>query len=950
MGESVTDILQIKISLPPLKSDLVSRSYIWEQVVGATDEEIQASPGAYPRLILVSAAAGFGKSTAVREWMAGLEDRVAWSSLDAGDNEVDKFWIYLVSALQRVEKDIGRGTLELLRSSNLMTDAPVSVQEILTPLLNDLLYLEKPLYLVLDDYHLIDNTQIHEGMSFFIENLPPYLRLIVATRSEPPWPLAKWRSKGWTAEVRQNHLKFSVEETSSFLRDKLGEKLDEEDTQALYEKTEGWITALQLVAYSLGFQDDPYTFIKNFAGENRQIFYFLTEEVFNRQSPSVRNFLMETSILKRFCPSLCNAVTGRSDSREILNMLEERNLFVFPLDESGYWYRYHHLFTDILYYYLMNKEPTKISTLHERASKWFEEAGDPGEAIRHALGAENYEKVAFLLHEHVDYLWAEEGVKQSALWMDALSRELMEKYPRIIAYRAIINVVEGNWEEAASCFKQGDDLSFEGDDEESKRENEVRGILAVARTYYAFLRGDLENGMYYAEEALRILPEDVSFWRIFAGVAYGDVKTFLGDLESAYDAFLEAYRSSRKESNFFAAVSSGMNLTKIMWMRGELKEARKFTEELLRLAKEEGMSNMPRVGASWTFLGELLREEGELDEALRCSRRGVSMSDSENLMLEVVFLFQAMVCFSRREFDDALQLLDYLDNDEREVNLPAFIYNVLLAWKARVLLEHKGVAASREVLDEADLENLEGIFFPQSIQLVSIRVLIEEGRLNEARQSLDSLKSLSQYPKSRRLIINTLLLEAYLEWVKGNEEVAENLVAEALYRGQESKFYQIFLDEGKEIAFLFFRLVKNGALESGGKESAGGSTLLNRRGMQDYLEKICAGLEAEGCGAGDAGEESGGVNAGSEKSDPAQYYQEFHQELYQELVEDLSSRELEILNLISQGYSNQDISGELFLSLGTVKWHNSNIFGKLGVRNRTEAVARARELGLLSRA
>ncbi len=918
------DLLQVKINPPPLRPELVSR----HRLLAKAENNVGPDGGLNSRLLLCSAPAGFGKTMLAREWMAGRREKTAWFSLDKGDNEPKRFWNYFIAGLQKINGNLGRGSQEILRSGNILSETPAGNEEMLTPLLNDLLSLEEPIYLVLDDYHLVDNSWIHEGMIFFIENMPPSLCLVVTTRSEPPWPLSRWRSKGWIVELRQADIRFSSEETAEFLQKTAEGQVGEEEIRLLYEKTEGWITALQLAAYSIKAHPDAAEFVRNFAGDNRQIFYFLTEEVFSMQPPSVQNFLRETSILARLSASLCDMVTYGEDSREILQHLEKENLFIFPLDHQGNWFRYHPLFADLLHYYLREEDAEKIPTLHRRAGKWFWEAGEPGEAIHHLINGEHYEEAAKVIHDFIEDLWEREGQQRLQEWLETLPRELMEKYPSLTAYQGIISLMQGDMETSLRLLETAEELAYE--DEEQQKV--LKGIVAVGRTYYNFFKGDLEQGVKDAGEAMELLPETASFWRIFAAVAYGDVMTFSGELESANTAFREAYRHSQQEGNFLTAISAGMNILKIYWLRGELPQAVKFVESLLSQAKAEGFSNMPRVGAAWIFLGELLREEGKLEEAERCTNRGVTLSNPEKLVREVSFIFQAMVYFSRREYQEALQSLEPFEDSEESSGLPDFFYGLIWSWKARINLDLGNLEDARRYIEGVDPENMETVFFPNNQRLVWGRLLLTEKKWEEARLVIDNIKALPHYEKSRRLIIHVGLLECWLAEELGQPEAAEDCLVRALAAGKEGGFYQIFLDEGREASTVFSRLMEGRAYSD---------LSYKNPGLSAYLESINKRLmPAESV-------ESAGSPSGELKGERVTNERQ-EEDYYQGLVEDLSKREKEILDLISRGFSNEDISRELYLSVGTVKWHNSNIFGKLGVKNRTQAVARARELSLIS--
>lgn len=919
MGD-IKNVLYTKITIPPLRPDAISRPRILEKL----EKSLEGTGETLPQLILVSASAGYGKTTLVRQWVDYHQRLTAWLCLDKSDNAPQRFWTYLVYALQRVDRDLGKGTLEMLHSSTLFSETPVGEEALLTPLLNDLFTIERPIDLIIDDYHHIENSKIHEGMAFFIDHMPPDFNLVVVTRKDPLWPLSRWRSKGNLVEIQPLDLAFTRDEMISFIEQRVDKPLDEKECTALYEKTEGWVTAVQLVVYSLNTTSHPSTFIHHVTGDHQQILYFLTEEVFSRQIVVVQEFLMKTSLLSRLCPSLCDFVTGREESREMIDWLDRENLFIISLDEHREWYRYHHLFGDLLYYYLENRYGDEIQQLQNRAGEWFLEEGEIGEAIRHFIKGEAYETVARLIHDELHQLWEEEGMAYLLEWLSLLPIDLLEKYPRLLVYQALIHLLVGRLDEASDYLAQASQMEHRQID----RREEYMGMLAFVRTCYCFFKGDLPEALRHAEEALQLLPERAYFWRISAAISYGDVKTFSGELENAYQAFKDAYRWSRQGDNFLMTVSASMNILKVLWMRGDLYEARQFSREMLALAKEKNFSNMPRMGVVWLFLGEIFREEGHLEEAERCAIRGTSICEQERLMVGISYIFQVMTYFSKKDYDEAFALLGQLESLEREADVPEMMYHLLMSWKVRVLLEKGNVLEARDVFNHLNTNRLDTLFFPGNNLLVHSRLLLLERRLDKAQQSIEYIEGLPQYRQSRRLMINTLILKTYLQELVGEKDNAEKSLAYALRLGKEKVFYQIYIDEGRKISSVFSRLLNR----------VGSYYPDDEQRMKEYILHIDRGLQQDR-----AGEEDGTV-----VSDTIIHQEPLSEIEFEGLVEDLTPRELEVLDLVSHGLSNHDISQRLFLSLPTVKWHNSNIFGKLGVKNRTQAVARARELDLLS--
>ncbi len=919
----IGEILRIKTSIPPLPLHVLPRTGIQEGL----ETGLQAARGFARQLTLVSAPAGFGKTTFVRKWLAGRENRVAWFSLDPEDNRQERFWVYLISALQTLEKDLGSGPLAVLQSQGFLSEGAFDTPALLTPLLNELFALEEPLFLVLDDYHQVNNPRIHEDMIFFIENMPPSLHLVVATRSDPPWPLARWRSRAQMAEIRLEELKFSEEETRLFFAPFKGPPLDESHLSTLYRKTEGWATGLQLAALSLSASQKAHDFIESFAGTHRHVLHFLSEEVLARQPESLREFLLQTSVLKRFNAALCNTVTGREDSADTLARLEQHNLFVIPLDEQGVWYRYHHLFADLLLYQLKRKDPDLVPFLHEKASKGFMEAGEPGEAVRHALAAGGSpEKVVQILRECYEEILKTEGPELLKRILRELPLEALKEEPRLVVKKVINNLIYQSREEGESLLKQAEGLKYR----DEKKTEELAGLLAAIKAYYFAYPSDFAKTLENAEKSLKMLPSHDHYWRMNVSIYTGDARLFSGNPGRAYAHYQEAYRRSQNLDNLFLPMTTGFKVATCLAFQGRLREAEEQVRSLLERAREGGLSQVPRAGLLWTLLGELLREKGNLEEAERCIERGLHLSRPEKPSLGWNYLSKTALAFSQRDFPKALSSLREIEDLHREKSLPRFITFPAAAWEARALLEVGEAARAEDVLFKvgvlADSPARGGM---EKAYLVLARLLLIKEKPETgpglARPILEQVQELAYGGGQQGIFLETLLVKSLLEERAGNREAAQNLLLETLEKGLSLGYYQLFLDEGRALASVFTRILKRWQRDA---------TPWNQDLMGDRLRDISREILQE---------ETGYLKPPVQ---PAR--EETKENPVAGLVEELTSRELEVLELVSQGLSNQEISEKLFLSPGTVKWYNSNIFGKLGVKNRTQATALARRLELIS--
>jgi len=517
-------ILNIKINIPPLNTTLLERPSLLSRL----DKGLTGKEGINRQLTLISAPAGFGKTTLARSWLSGREARTAWYSLDQNDNERERFWLYLISALQKIEPGLGKGSLEMLRSSALESEVAAGRDSLLTPLLNDLFALKEPLYLCLDDYHIIDNKQIHQDMIFIIENLPPTVHLVITTRSEPPWPLARWRARNMMIEARQKELRFTLDEAGQLLAGVNELELNELQVEALYKKTEGWVTGLHLAAISLSDNPDTATFIESFTGSHRHVFHFLSEEVFQRQPENVQGFLLDTSILQRLSASLCNRVTGRNDSAILLAELDRKNLFLIALDEEGTWYRYHPLFADLLLHQLTKTCPEKVKELHENAAQWFLEHGEPGEAVRHALSGENMNIAAKILNDNLEEIVAKEGSRLVTACLEKLPASFLKEYPLLAIHRAWFHLIHEGREDARAILEISQKAVQDMAAGNETRRKELSGMVSVVDAYYNIFTHNFTAALESAEKALEALSTENIYWRSKVGVISGDVRLFSG--------------------------------------------------------------------------------------------------------------------------------------------------------------------------------------------------------------------------------------------------------------------------------------------------------------------------------------------------------------------------------------------------------------------------------------
>jgi len=928
-----TRLLNIKIKTPPLGAGILSRPLLEE------DMQRDLKDGNYftRQLTLISAPAGFGKTTLARQFIAGRNEPYAWFSIDKGDNERSRFWRYLVSALQAVRMGLGKGTLEMEESLFQSSDADGTAETFLAPLLNDLLDMDEPAILVLDDYHLVDNPAINKDMEFFIENLPPTLHLVVTTRSEPPWPLARWRARGQMAEVRQKDLRFSLDESSHFFSRIKGCNLRENELETLYGKTEGWITGLQLAAISLINTDNVQAFINTFAGNSRHVFHFLGDEVFNSQPDDVREFLIKTSILERFNASLCNAVTGIEKSAELIKKLETSNIFLFPLDEQGIWYRYHPLFADLLLHHLKESGSRVLEDLHQKASSWFLKEEEPGEALRYSLKAGNQLQSARLLDDNIDRILLSEGAQLIIECLDSFPDQVLKEYPRLIVHKAWFLLVQQGKEASQQPLELADNLA--GNTDSSIRD--FQGMLSVVKAYSYIYSHDFINALQEAEKALKLLPADSYYWRAKIGIISGDARLFAGNPKGAYPYYCEAKHNNQAYGNSYLVISAGFKIATTLYFLGRLGESEKMIEDLLRLAEDEGLANAPRIGLLWTLKGEIYREKGKLKEAELNIENGLLISEPEKPSFSWNSLFKTALHFSNHKYQSALETIDNIKKLHSKYALPEFILLPAAFWRARALLVQGKTAMAEEELRNIGIhpEVAEIKGGSEAGHLILCRILMSKpGTANtyNAGRLLEMVENVAREGENKHILMEALLIKAILKKRSGDLDGADRELMAALEEGYVSGYYQVFLDEGRTLQQIVKSLLSS--LENNtGKASPD---------LNDFIRNIYRDLTIAGQQKKSSKEEGQQPENLSARQQAA--LKEGELSAGRGPVENLSERELEILELLGRGMSNQQIAEELFLSLGTVKWHTSNIYSKMEVKSRAQAVALARSYNLIN--
>jgi ATP/maltotriose-dependent transcriptional regulator MalT len=876
--------------------------------------------GARTKLTVISAPPGFGKSTLLADWLgspSGVRRSIAWVSLDVGDTDPTSFWAYVVAALEAASPGVGAEARAVLESGGATTDAVV------TTLLNALADVPGDTVLVLDDYHVIDTPEIHDGVAFLIDHLPPETHVILATRSDPALPLPRLRARGDLVEIRAADLRFTADETGAYLNGPMGLELTAGDVAALEGRTEGWIAALQLAALSVTGRDDMGAFIADFAGDDRYIVDYLVEEVLERQPDRVRRFLFDTSILDRMTGTLCDAVTGRDGGTATLVALERANLFVIPLDDRRRWYRYHHLFADVLGARLLAEDPQRIPALHGRASRWFEGEGDQAEAIRHALAADDVDRAADLIELAAHDLRLRRQELTLRGWLDALPDSTFEMRPVLaIAHAgALLATGEVRGVEARLAEAERWVAAADGDRELAAaeatgmivRHTEVIGHLpsaiALYRAALARMQGDTGAAIDAARAAFAAASPDQPLER---GGAAGMLALALwsrGDLDDAHAAWFDAVTNLGSAGHLADVLGCSIGLADIRLTQGRLRDARRTYERGRRIAHPPDGAALRGSADMEVGLADLARERNDLPAAAAHLAAGLALGESMGLPQNPYRqrVTAARLRVAEGQLDAAMALLDEAEQCYDGDFFPEV--RPIPAMRARVLLAHGRLADARDWARDAGVALDDAPSFLREFEHATLaRLLLAEGMRDRAGPAIDSAIALAE-----RLLaaadaggrngsaIDILVVLALARHARGDSPAAIAALDRAMSLAAPEGYVRVFLDEGPPMLAVL-------------------RSVAGRTDATGYARVLLAA------------------------ANPAQRPGVARQPL----VEPLSERELEVLRLLQSELDGPDIARELSISLNTLRTHTKNVYSKLGVNSRRAAVSRAAELGLLS--
>ena len=936
-------LLTTKLFLPRVRAQLVPRPRLLERL----------EAGLCDSLTVIAAPAGFGKTTVAATWLrrpAATSRHVAWLALDAGDADPVQFLRYLIAALQTIAPAIGDTPLTLLRAGQ----AP-PIETLLSLLLNDLVQLPERSILVLDDYHVIDAPAVHRALAFLLDHLPPQLHLVIASRADPPLPLARLRARGQLTELRAHDLRFTAEEAAMFLQEVMGLALSVEDVAALEARTEGWIAGLQLAAISLRDRRDAQqaAFIEAFTGSNRFVVDYLVDEVLARQPPHLQAFLLKTSILERLSGPLCDAVVRgagaetdhappiiqHASSQRLLEELERSNLFIVPLDETRRWYRYHHLFAQVLRERLLSgTKEDAVATLHRRASAWFEQHGLLAEAMHHLFAAQEWGWAAQLLEQHAEAMVMRGEFHTLHRWVQVLPHDVVRRQPHLLLAHAWAQFLAEPRESAAieATLRDAEaDLGLSeggaaepGADPPDREAGELRGKLAAVRASIAGNQQDIARRIALADEALRYLPENNLFWRIVPTVDRGLALDAAGEVVAASEAFTAAIELCHLAGHSYAAMISTMHLARVRAVQGQLHAAAELYQRALHMASEQGWRQLPMVSLPHIWWSKLLYEWNDLASAARHLLKGIELAGpgEPRILLEGY----RTLAYVKQAQGDVAGALDAMQRAE-EIARTSWPWAAPLvrAYQARLWLAQGEVDRAVAWAEEAGLQTDGELAAQRELEYVTLaRVRIARSTPADALPLLQTLGEAAEAAGRMASMIQILQLQALALQARGESAQAGTVLQRALLLAEPEGYVRVFADEGAPMAALLQRMQDEGGRMNGVAAPS-----------RAYVDILLAAFPHSPPGEGTP------TAAPTTPLHPSSFI--LHPSALHPSAEVLTEREQEVLRLLVAGYSNQAMAQQLIVAIGTVKRHVSNIMNKLGVQSRLEAAARARELGLV---
>lgn len=904
-------MLATKLFVPRPPPGLVSRPRLVSRLHGGLSRQ----------LTLVCAPAGFGKTALLADWCSHLRQPVIWLSLDAGDNDPVRFWRHVTAALDRLWPGLAERVAPLLGSPE-----SASFDGLITALVNELAAEPTDAVLVLDDYHLVETASVHSSLQYLLENAPPALHVVLASRADPPLPLARWRAGGRLVELRVTELRFTTDEATAMLQQIVGPdvSLPRGAATRLTARTEGWAAGLQLAGLSLQGQSDLAGLVESFSGSHRYVLDYLTEEVLEHQSEPVREFLLETSVLDRLSGPLCDAVIGRSGSQQMLEEIERANLFLVPLDEVRGWWRYHQLFADLLRARVGQDGPTRVEELHRRAAGWHEEHGTVHAAVRHAMAAGDPVWAARLAERYADELLMRSEGATLQRWLQALPAEVFGSRPRLLLAKARLALFTGHMDTVEELL-DAVERALPGDTGEAYEPSvgraagplaNVPAMTAVARAFVANMRGEPDRTIEFASRALAELGQDEWMLDSIARLHLAVADWMRGNSAEAERVIATTIERRLAPGARDYAASWCYYLAQVQMALGRLDRAADTYRQAEDLATMPGLPKRPTAGAAYVGLAQLAYQRDDLDGAREHLATALPLCRQLTLTQPLATGLATQALIHQATGDPAGARAAMAEAEQVTPPTVVDLINPVPALRARLLLSQGEVEAAAQWAAERGISAADEPSYPREpAYLALVRVLLGQDRPRDALPLLHRLLTAATDHGRIGSVIEIQALRALALAAAGEDAGALAALAEALTLGHTQGYIRVFVDEGPAMATLLSRLV---ATQPAARAAV----------PMEYLARL-----------GGAFERPTGVDppetAIGRVSVPG-------------LLTSLSDRELDVLRLLAAGKQNQEIAAELFVTLNTVKKHVTHILDKLGATNRTEATVRAREFGLLS--
>lgn len=901
-------LLRSKLFIPLPPVDLVHRPRLTQII----------NEGLTRKLTLISAPAGFGKTTLLSEWIPNSRRAVTWLSLEEADNDPVRFWTYCMAALQMLQENLAQDAKVFLYSDEQRKNLG-RLEHFLTLLINEVIQFSEDFVLVLDDYHQIKNHIILEGFIFLLDHLPPNMHIIITCRADPLLPLARLRARGQMVELRAEDLRFTYDEVAEFFNRMMKLNISAEQIGALEIRTEGWIAGLQLAAISMQKRPDTTSFISSFTGSHRFILDYLVNEVLACQPEEVQTFLLDTSLLERFTSSLCDAVTGRNDSRRMLQQLEQSNLFIVPLDHERRWYRYHHLFADLLRGRLQEQKPDQVYGFHQRACDWFEEEGLLPEAVKHAFAMKEYSRAAQLIEQAAEMQRQAGEIATLTDWLNAIPDSVRQHQPglSLVYARALVDLaqhaaVETLISEAESVL-QSDGLPDE------TRMSSLQGQIYALRAYLAMVRFEFDSTIELSRRAQTHFHENEKGWRSFVALNLAGAYRFTNYSSAACQTYLEAAELSLEAGDNVNALTALSMRGEVLQAQGYLHQSAQQFDQVLQLAGSLAVPNAPVTGYALIGLGRTRYEWNDLRASIQYVQDGIETGKKAELLDVLLrgYLVLARIRQVQGDFGGALEAVEQAETVARKIGT-VMIKDWVNAQRTQIWLAHGEIKAAIGWAASIKGEIPDRIYPSIAITLAKVRIL--EDRPDEALKILEHAFQSAHAVNRLGNAIQILAVTAIVHRARGHPSLANSTLLEALTLAEPEGYIRTFLDEGEPIRMMIsdlrFQLEKP-------KRTV---PINNQKTLKDYVHKLLAEFTLS----------------------PAPYPgKSIMHDQTPTILEPLSERELEVLRLMVAGLSNREIAELDVVSINTVKTQVKNIFGKLGVHRREEAIAAAHELHML---